>query len=125
LKSKECLTAVPKEGMKNAKIPSTSGKLGEESVFGRTHDTIKVICSKKPYVFSNESFMVVGIIEDDGQYFETIMKKEEDRGEQSSNFVLYKEEKQYLNEMLINNDEPKEKTTFSLHTNCVHEAKQR
>lgn len=74
----------------------------------------------KPYVFSNDSFMVTCAIIDDEQCFETVMNKEEDRGEQSSNFFPSIKEEKYLNGMLIRNDEPKVETIFGLHTICVH-----
>lgn len=45
---------------------------------------------EKPYIFLDGLFMVVGVI-DAEQPFEAIMKKQEDRGEHSSNFVLSSE----------------------------------
>lgn len=62
--------------------------------------------AEKPYAFLDGLFMVVGVI-DDEQLFEVVMKKQEDRGEKSSNFVLSREEEKYLNGMFIRNDEPK------------------
>jgi len=50
--------------------------------------------------------MVADVI-DDEQPFEVVMKKEEDRGEHSSKYVLSREEGQYSNRMLIRNDGPK------------------
>jgi len=62
---------------------------------------------ENPYVFPNGMFMILGFIVDVGKYFEVVMNKEEDRVEQSLNFILSREEEQYLNGMLIRNDEPK------------------
>lgn len=54
-------------------------------MFGTSNET------EKPYIFLDGLFMGVSVI-DDEQPFEAVMKKEEDKGERSSNFVLSREE---------------------------------
>lgn len=112
LKATKCEEAVHIGEPKQGEIHGEDDNVGGYSRFGTSNE------ARKPYAFPNGLFMVVGVI-DDEQTFKFVIMREENRGEQSPFFFLSIEEEKYLNWMLIRNDEPKEETTFSLHTNFV------
>lgn len=113
LRATECEEEIHKGEPEQREIHGEDSNVGGDLMFETSNGV------EKPYLFPDGLFMVVGVI-DDEQPFEAIMKKEENIGEQSFNFVLSREEEQYLNGTLIRNDEPNEETNFSLHTNFLH-----
>jgi len=113
LKAAECGEEVHRGEPEKGEIHGEDSNVGGDLMFETSNE------AKKPYLFLDGLFMVADVI-DDEQPFEVVMKREEDRGEHSSKYVLNREEEQYLNRMLIRNDRPKTEIVFGLHTNYVH-----